>query len=131
MWRAMRTLAVVAYLLSLPGCGGNDPRPQPPSTPTPPEQPPPSSGAPRTIYVSPQGVSSNDGSQGSPLDLATALSGQNVPPGSAIWLRSGTYRGPFTSRLNGRDDARIVVRPVAGERAILDCGTRRACGSST
>jgi hypothetical protein len=125
MWRAARTLAVLVYLMGLPGCGGNGPRPQPPTPPTPEPQPPPA-GAPRTIYVSPQGVSTNDGSQGSPLDLETALSGQNVPPGSAIWLRGGTYRGAFTSRLIGRDDARIVVRGVAGERAILDCGTRGA-----
>lgn len=128
LWRAARTVAVLAYLVILPACGGNGP-PQPPSAPvapvpTPEPQPPPSGGAPRTIYVSPQGASSNDGAQGSPLDLATALSGNNVPPGSTIWLRAGTYRGAFTSRLNGRDDARIVVRAVAGERAILDCGPR-------
>jgi hypothetical protein len=123
LWRGARLLAVLAYLAGLSGCGGNGPRPQPPTPPSPEPQPPPS-GAPRTIYVSPQGVSSNDGSQASPLDLATALSGQNVPPGSTIWLRSGTYRGAFNSRLNGRDDARIVVRASPGERAILDCGTR-------
>jgi predicted small lipoprotein YifL len=124
--RAVRTFAVLAYLVVLPACGGNGP-PQPPNTPpapAPEPQPPPSSGAPRTIYVSPQGASSNDGSQASPLDLATALNGQNVPPGSAIWLRGGTYRGAFTSRLIGRDDGRIVVRAAAGERAILDCGPR-------
>jgi predicted small lipoprotein YifL len=125
LWRAARTLAVLAYLVGLPGCGGNGPRPQPPTPPSTPEpQPPPQSGAPRTIYVSPQGASSNDGSQGSPLDLATALSGQNVPPGSTIWLRGGTYRGAFSSRLIGRDDARIVVRGAPGERAVLDCTTR-------
>jgi hypothetical protein len=115
---------LVAYLAGL-GCNGGGPRP--PVTPPGPEQPPtqpPPSGAPRTIYVSPQGVSTNDGSQANPLDLATALSARDaVPPGSTIWLRAGTYRGAFTSRLDGRADARIAVKGVAGERAVLDCAS--------
>jgi Right handed beta helix region len=123
VWRAARTLAVLAYLAGLPACGGNGPRPQPPG---PHPEPQPSPGAPRTIYVSPQGAPTNDGSQASPLDLATALSGQDVPPGSTIWLRAGTYRGSFTTRLIGRDDARIVVRTSPGERAVLECAPRGA-----
>jgi hypothetical protein len=120
--RGCRTLAVLACLAALPSCGGNGPRPPPGAPPSP--EPPPPSGPPRTIYVSPQGASSNDGSQGSPVDLATALSGRSpAQPGSTIWLRGGTYRGAFTSWLNGRADAPIVVRASPGERATLDCAT--------
>jgi hypothetical protein len=122
--RLIASCVVVAYLAGL-GCNGGGTRPPVTPPPEPPSQPqPPPTGAPRTIYVSPQGVASNDGSQGSPLDLATALSSRDAtPPGSSIWLRAGTYRGAFTSRLDGRADARIVVKAVAGERAVLDCAS--------
>jgi hypothetical protein len=73
------------------------------------------------IYASPQGLSTNDGSAARPLDLATALSHQGpAKPGNTIWLRGGTYRGGFISSLEGTAEAPIVVRPVAGERVILD-----------
>ena len=122
--RLIASCVVVAYLAGL-GCngGGNRPPVAPPSPEPPsPSPPPPPTGSPRTIYVSPQGQASNDGSQGSPIDLTTALSARDAtPPGSTIWLRAGTYRGAFTSRLEGRADARTTVRAAAGERAILDC----------
>jgi hypothetical protein len=123
--RLLVSCVVVAYLAGL-GCNGGGTRPPiaPPSPEQPPPAQPPPSGAPRTIYVSPQGVSTNDGSQASPLDLATALSARDgTPPGSTIWLRGGTYRGAFTSRLNGSAEQPIVVRGAAGERAVLDCAS--------
>lgn len=103
-------------LCTMWGCGSaSQPSPQPSPTPSP---APPSSGA---IYVSPDGLATNDGSSARPLDLATALSSSSpVQPGSTIWVRGGTYRGAFVSSLNGTSTAPIVVRAVAGERPILD-----------
>ena len=73
------------------------------------------------IYVSPAGAAENDGRIDSPLDLATALS-EHSPArlGDTIWLRGGTYHGPFVSRLEGTYEFPITVRGVPGERAILD-----------
>jgi hypothetical protein len=73
------------------------------------------------FYASPTGSASNDGSIASPLDLATALSATSpVKPGDTLWLRGGTYRGSFTSRLTGTSTAPIVVRQYPGERATID-----------
>src|SRR5258705_10764463 len=49
-------------------------------------------------YASPSGSSGGDGSQQGPWDLRTALAGGNgkVQPGDTVWLRAGTYKGPFT-----------------------------------
>jgi hypothetical protein len=81
---------------------------------------PPSDG-PRSWEVSPAGTPGGDGTSERPLDLATALAeGTPVRPGDTVWLRGGTYRGVFTSRLTGTADAPIVVRAARGERAILD-----------
>jgi hypothetical protein len=43
-----------------------------------------------------------------------------VQPGDTIWLRGGIYRGAFRSTLRGADGAPIIVRPYAGEPAIID-----------
>ena len=72
------------------------------------------------FFVSPDGSSSNDGSEASPWDLQTALNQPDtVVPGSAILVRGGTYEGAFVSQLNGSTDAPIVVRAIPGERATL------------
>jgi hypothetical protein len=74
-------------------------------------------------YVSPTGTSHGNGSVGSPWDLQTALSQPTgVSAGDTIWLRGGTYRGTFTSHLNGSASAPIKVRQYPGERAIIDGG---------
>lgn len=75
------------------------------------------------FYVSPSGSASQDGTRERPWDLATAL-GQPpaVTGGDTIWLRGGTYVGRFESVLAGTQDAPIVVRQVAGERARIDGG---------
>jgi uncharacterized protein YjdB len=74
------------------------------------------------FYASPTGTSGGDGSSARPWDLATALrgGGGRVQPGDTIWLRGGTYRGAFTSSLNGTAAAPIVVRQYPGERATID-----------
>ena len=62
-------------------------------------------------YVAPDGSSSNDGSYGKPWDLATALAGAGgrVGAGDTIWVRGGTYRGPFTSTVAGKAVARSTA----------------------
>lgn len=73
------------------------------------------------FFVSPNGSPNGDGSADSPWDLRTALSHPNsVQPGDTIWLRQGTYRGGFTSRLKGTAEAPIVVSAYPGERATID-----------
>jgi hypothetical protein len=73
------------------------------------------------FHVSPAGTPGGDGSAARPWDLATALSGAGpVRPGDTLWLRGGTYRGGFESRLNGTAERRVTVRQYPGERAILD-----------
>lgn len=73
------------------------------------------------FYVSPTGQSSGNGSQSSPWSLTAALAHpSSVRPGDTIWLRAGTYRGAFESRLRGTSAAPIVVRAYRGERATID-----------
>src|SRR5207302_2192332 len=73
------------------------------------------------FYVSPTGSSSGSGSQTSPWDLQTALNQPAaVKPGDTIWLKGGRYQGVFNAKLTGTSAAPIKVRPVAGERAIVD-----------
>jgi hypothetical protein len=77
----------------------------------------------RSFFVSPEGRPDADGSIDQPWNLATALSHpKSVAPGSTIWLRGGTYRGAFRSRLEGTETAPIVVRQYPGERATIDRG---------
>ncbi|HKX26242.1 MAG TPA: hypothetical protein VJ302_00990, partial [Blastocatellia bacterium] len=74
------------------------------------------------VYVAPNGTPVGNGTRERPLDLATALSGQNdlIRPGMTVWLRGGTYRGSFTSNLTGTSGSPITVRQFVGERAIID-----------
>lgn len=73
------------------------------------------------VHVSPDGWSGNDGTVERPLDLASALSAASkARPGDTIWLRGGTYKGSFSSRVTGAPDAPIVVRPLPGERVVID-----------
>jgi hypothetical protein len=72
------------------------------------------------LYVSPSGRPDNSGSIDSPLDLASALAGSKVKPGTVIWLRGGVYLGAFQSDLKGTQNAPIFVRQYAGERVVID-----------
>ena len=72
-------------------------------------------------FVAPTGSAAGDGSFTSPWNLPTALAHPPaVQPGDTIWLRGGTYNGPFTSSLTGASGLPIVVRQFPGERATLD-----------
>ena len=73
------------------------------------------------FYASPSGSSSGDGSVSRPWDLKTAMKlGSAVKPGDTLWLRGGTYYGPFVSYLTGTASAPITVRQYPGERATID-----------
>ncbi len=73
------------------------------------------------FFVAVNGSASGNGTQASPWDLQTALNQPgSVAPGSTIWVRGGTYRGRFTSSLNGTASQPIVVRNYQGERATID-----------
>ncbi len=78
-------------------------------------------------YISPDGKSSNPGTQESPWDIASALSGkQKVNPGDTIYLMEGTYRRRpeelFEIRLVGTEKAPVHIRPVSGKRVRIDGG---------
>lgn len=84
-----------------------------------PRQPAQETSSSREWYVTPNGKPRNSGSIASPLDLATALAGDRIGPGSTLWLREGEYYGVFNSHLTGTGQAPIVVRQYPGERATL------------
>jgi hypothetical protein len=73
-------------------------------------------------YVAEGGTPGGDGTDGSPWDLETALDGASgvIQPGDTVWVRGGTYLGPFTSTLTGNAPNHIIVRAYPGERAIID-----------
>jgi hypothetical protein len=73
-------------------------------------------------YVTTTGSSAGDGSNADPWDLSTALNGATgaIHPGDTVWVRAGTYLGPFTSDMDGSSAAPITVRAYPGERAIID-----------
>ena len=76
------------------------------------------------FFVAADGSPAGSGSLEAPWDLKTAfLHPRVVEPGSVIWLRGGTYKGTFVSRLNGLAEAPIFVIGYPGERATLDSGS--------
>jgi hypothetical protein len=83
---------------------------------------PPPTGTRAGFYTSPEGTAMGRGCVSRPWDLATALAGGDglVRPGDTIWLRGGTYRGGFTSRLEGAPGLPVVVRQYPGDRAVID-----------
>ena len=95
------------------------------------------SACPTNFYVSPTGVSTNNGSIDYPWDLQTALSGGlgGIAPGSTVWLRNGTYTSGaqlswgniltqklFVSTVNGQEGLPVTFRQYPGERATVDGG---------
>jgi hypothetical protein len=77
------------------------------------------------FHVSPKGSPDGDGSQEKPWDLATALAAvDRVGPGDTLWLHEGTYSGGFIATIAGTEEAPVVVRQAAGERATIDCRPR-------
>jgi len=75
----------------------------------------------RVFFAAPDGRPDGNGTLQQPWDLRTAL-GQpaGVQPGDTIFVRGGTYQGPFTSQLTGLDGKPILIRPYLEERVTLD-----------
>jgi hypothetical protein len=97
------------------------PTPIPTSTPTPSPTATPTPIPGPTFHVATNGKVTGNGTVNSPWDLQTALSQpSSVVPGSTIYLHGGTYRGKFTSNLNGTAANPIVVRSYPGEWAKID-----------
>ena len=82
-------------------------------------------------YAAPDGQPKADGSRERPWDLQTALFGNpdkdgkpQVVAGDTVWLRGGTYVGGFDCRLEGTEQAPVVIRPEPGQRVTIDCRSR-------
>jgi hypothetical protein len=78
------------------------------------------------LYVSPNGISSANGTKSSPLDIYTAV--KIVTPGQKIILMEGTYNLVSTVKvergINGEEDNLIymIADPEASTRPVLDFG---------
>ncbi|MES2774817.1 MAG: hypothetical protein V4722_11570 [Bacteroidota bacterium] len=72
-------------------------------------------------YVAVNGLNTNPGTFTSPWPLGYALTRPSniVLPGDTIWIRGGTYMGPFTSNISGSAVAPVWVRNFPHERPVL------------
>ena len=82
------------------------------------------SGGPKSGYfVAVNGSSAGDGSVNQPWDIRTALAHPSrLQAGDTIWIRGGTYKGQYTSYINGQSGRPIIMRQYPGERATIDGG---------
>ncbi len=80
-------------------------------------------------HVAPGGLPTNTGTEVSPWDIQSALSGQHaIAPGDTIAIREGVYRHPdrtwhskgFEINLQGTPDKPIHIRPANDKRVTLD-----------
>jgi len=71
-------------------------------------------------FVAPLGSKSGNGNMATPFNLAAAFQSDAIQPGDTVYLRGGTYVGPFVSTLSGAPGAPIIVRPYEGERVVID-----------
>src|SRR5437868_9935770 len=68
-------------------------------------------------YVAADADGNGDGSQQHPWSIETALSQPDIlKPGDFVWMRGGTYKGFFISKITGDDSAPIIVKQFPGER---------------
>jgi len=74
------------------------------------------------FYVSTIGRVGATGSITDPVDWASAMFQAKSPakPGDTLWVRGGTYRGPFETYLYGQSGKPITIRAYPGERVIID-----------
>ncbi|MBU1238580.1 right-handed parallel beta-helix repeat-containing protein [Myxococcota bacterium] len=73
------------------------------------------------FHVTVAGTPEGDGSLSNPWDLDTALRHPAaVLPGDTIWVHGGTYVGAWVAKLDGVEDAPIVVSAWPGDRVTLD-----------
>lgn len=86
----------------------------------------------KVFFVAPNGLPTNNGSQGSPWDLQTALDNRSkvVTAGDVIYLRGGLYRGSFVSNLIGAPGSPITVRSFPGEWAVIDANQNLTLSAS-
>lgn len=76
-------------------------------------------------HAAPEGSPKGNGTPQKPWDLATALlATETIQPGDTLWLRAGTYRGGFVSRLKGTPNARVIVRGEKAGRVTIDTHPR-------
>ncbi len=78
-------------------------------------------------YVSPDGKSTNPGTQEKPWDISSALDGtQKVTAGDTVYLLEGTFRRRpkelFDIRLIGTAEKPIHICPLQGKRVRIDGG---------
>ncbi|MCL5667137.1 MAG: DUF2341 domain-containing protein [Patescibacteria group bacterium] len=76
-------------------------------------------------YVSPSGLSANNGSINSPWDLRSVLANNangRIQPGDTVWMRGGIYNGLYTSNLTGSASKPVILRQYPGEHAAIDGG---------
>jgi hypothetical protein len=64
---------------------------------------------PTELYVAPDGLDSNSGTQAAPL-RSLARAAQLVTPGTVVNVLPGVYQGGFRTTVDGLPDARIVFR---------------------
>lgn len=71
-------------------------------------------------YAAPNASDTGDGSAVNPWPLQVALTQTTrVRAGDTLFLRGGTYHGPFVSGLSGQESGYITVRSAAGEWAVV------------
>lgn len=72
-------------------------------------------------YVAPDGRPDAAGTKDAPWDLRSVLGVEHpIMPGSIIWVRGGTYRGPQVCKLSGAPGKPIIIRAYPGERATIN-----------
>lgn len=73
-----------------------------------------------TLFVAPDGVATNTGTQSSPLDLYSAISKINI--GGTIYVKGGVYK--LTKDVNldkkGREDAPYKLWAYENEKPVFD-----------
>ena len=84
------------------------------------------------IFVSPNGKSSNAGTQSNPMDLATAI--ESIAAGKTIWMMSGTYSYSSTILIEesncGKSGAYKTVSAYNGADVVIDFSAMSEAGSN-
>ncbi len=79
------------------------------------------------IFASPDGNPDAAGTEADPLDLATALTANDlIQDGDTLWLMEGVYVGSFYSSLSGSAGSPISVKAYPGKRVVLESPVRPA-----
>lgn len=77
----------------------------------------------KVYFVTPDGKAEGSGSDLSPWDLKSVVSGaQKIEPGSIVWVREGRYDNPGTIQLSGTAGKPIHLRAEPNKRVSIDGG---------